>query len=309
MNIFPEELVVPERLKFVMSNITSFRVSGGYNIPDIHRVGDVTQIVWESKFKIYQDYINLYEQIYDKYGRDGLFRYEYLNNMCGCLRNYTKGGFGNEGLWLTPEDLPSPDYAGIKESYYPLPIPIELLDQFETIYTSHNSENTNHDIARRCRCRDIPLITGEVIYKIPVFKGKGDFNTIYLRKYCWERDLRIDIIDTELNKRWEKIRNPATPGRPVKLTGFSPEQKRVRQNIFNKLSQANKRYEAAKLSNNQSGAIIALIKLRELIDELSISTPGNIPDNWKWVMTEELRYIDSDNRHITITGTNDANIS
>lgn len=168
MDVLPEELVIPECLLFVMSNITSFRINGGYKIPDIKRVGDITTISWKSKFSTNSEFNIFYTDLYDKYGKNGLFRYEYLNHMCACLRDYTKGGYGNEGIWLRPEDLPSSDYSGIKEDYYPLPIPLELIDQFGYAYTSH-LENTNHDISKRCRCRDIPLITGETVYKVPIF--------------------------------------------------------------------------------------------------------------------------------------------
>ncbi len=103
MDISPEELEIPEHLQFVMSNITSFRINGGYNIPDIKRVGKVDTITWESKFSTESEFNTFYTDLYDKYGKNGLFRYDYLNHMCACLRDYTKGGFGNEGIWLRPE--------------------------------------------------------------------------------------------------------------------------------------------------------------------------------------------------------------
>lgn len=287
MDVSTEELVVPEHLRVVMSNITNFKISGGYNIPDIKRVSDITTLSWESKFSTETEFNKFYEKYYDQYGRDGLFRYEYLNHMCACLRNYTKGGFGNEGIWLRPEDLPAPDYAGIKENYYPLPIPLELLDQYGFTYTTEHS-NTNQDISRRCRCRDIPLLTNEIVYKVIIFSGNNKYNILYLREYCWERDLRVDIIDTELNKLWAKAKNPVSSGRPVVLTNMSLEQKRGRQNILNKLSQTNKRYTAAKNNNDQIAMGIALLRLRKLINELADSNLGNLPETWHWVRNETL---------------------
>ena len=287
MDVKPEELIIQEHLQFVMSNITSFRISGGYKIPDIKRVGDVTTVTWESKFNDESEFNTFYTNLYDKYGQNGLFRYEYLNHMCACLRDYTKGGYGNQGIWLRPEDLPTPDYAGNKEDYYPLPIPLELLDKFGFIYTI-GSEDTNHTIARRCTCSWIPLITGETVYKVPVFAGKGEVNILHLRKYCWERELRENIINTEHNRLWINSKNPPSPGRPIVLTGLSTEQKRQRQNILNKLSQTNKRYKQAENNNDLIATGIALIRMKKLINELIDSNLGNLPETWHWVRDETI---------------------
>jgi len=285
MEVSPEELIIPERLQFVMSNITSFRISGGYNIPAIGRVGNVETVYWESKFGSEEEHAQLYADIYSKYGRMGLFRFEYLTYMCACIRNYTKGGFGNEGIWLRPEDLPTPDYDGDKESYYPLPVSLELLDKFKFIYIISNKENTNHQIAAMCRCRDIPLITGERVYKVPIFNGPGNPNILYLRKYCWERDLREDIINTELNKRWVKEKNTTFSGRPTNLTY---DQRRARQNILNKLYQTNKRYMNAKDNSDNLRMDLALGRMRILINELADSALGDLPNTWHWVRDERI---------------------
>ena len=77
MDVSPEELAIPEHLQFVMSNITNFRINGGYNIPDIKRVGKVDTITWESKFKTESEFNTFYTALYDKYGKNGLFRYGY----------------------------------------------------------------------------------------------------------------------------------------------------------------------------------------------------------------------------------------